>query len=89
MSNQVPVFEQLCLFDDQQMSAMRRPKPAKRSKKPKPEPDPPAPISPGVIATQALVDCLRDAGYKGSDPVYDFFTGNHPREKRRKRKDSS
>jgi hypothetical protein len=65
------------LFSDEQMAAMKI-LPAKD-----PEPAPAVPISPGIIATQALLDCLADVGYTGSDPVYDFLTKKPPNKRQK------
>ena len=71
-------MEQLPLYSDAQMKALLRPKPRKfkssdtRIKAVKTE------ITQGEMGYHAIADCLRSAGYRGSDPVYDFLIGNHP-----------
>lgn len=77
MSSQPLPLEQLRLFSDEQMTAMQRPV-RKRAKKARPAAEAGEPLTEEQIAAMAVVDCLRDAGYKGSDPLYDFLTGNHP-----------
>lgn len=72
-------LEQLTLFTDGQLRAMAKPaKKKKPAKKGKAAPVPRVRISDEELAAMAFIDCLRDAGYQGDDPVYDFFTGNHP-----------
>jgi hypothetical protein len=71
-------MEQLPLYSDAQMKSLLRPKLRKskpgdtRVKVVKPE------IAQGDVGYHAIVDCLRSAGYRGNDPVYDFLIGNHP-----------
>ncbi len=71
-------MEQLPLYSDTQMKALLRPKVRKskssdtKIKVVNPE------VTQDDMGYHAIVDCLRSAGYRGNDPVYDFLIGNHP-----------
>jgi hypothetical protein len=48
--------------------------------------EPPVQLTDAQISEMAMIDCLRDDGYTGPDPIYDFLSGNHPTRRRRKQK---
>jgi hypothetical protein len=76
------LLNQLCLFSNELMNEMVKLPPVvsmpaviKLKLKAK---EPPPQLTDAEISYLAVVDCLRDDGYTGEDPVYDFFSGNHP-----------